>query len=256
MRNETYDLVSIFFVALSAFVCIISLMIMGGIVQAGPFQPETPTETPTEVALGTFTPTPTQPTATLPAPTPLPSPTPSFTPFPTETPSDTPVPTVTLTPSRTLSPTPPGNAIGTPLPTITPSPSPTETATDVPPEFPLVVQAGTPLFRNAFLYEGCEWQGIAGQVTLEDGVPATGLVVRVTGPGDPGSGESVTGSAPSYATAGYEVQVAQGALPLDYQVQVFDETGTTPLSAVITVTFSGDCEANLALVNFVQVAPF
>lgn len=255
-RNDTYDLVSIFFLALTAFVCVISLMIMGGIVAAGPFQPETPTETPTEVALGTFTPSPTQPTATPPPPTPTASNTPSFTPFPTETPTETLIPSATFTPTITLSPTPFGREVGTPLPSATPFPTATETPTDVPPAFPLALQPGTPLFRDAFLYDECAWQGIAGQITLEDGTPASGLIVQVTGPGVPGTGEAISGEATAYASSGWEVQVAEGALPLDYQVRVFDETGTTPLSEEITISFSGDCSQNLALVNFVQVTPF
>lgn len=254
-RNDTYDLVSIFFLALTAFVCVISVMIIGGVVEAGPFQPQTETPTPTEAALGTFTPSPTVPSPTIPPPTATASQTPTFTLFPSETPTQTLTPSQTFTPTITLSPTPFGTLPGPPLPTVTPVPSETATPTDEPPEFPLEVQPGTPLFRDAFLYEDCEWQGIAGQITLADGVPAAGLIVRVTGPGITGSGESVAGQAPAYATSGWEVQVATGALPLDYQVQVFNASGTTALSDTVTVTFSGECSQTLALVNFVQVAP-
>lgn len=256
-RDDTYDLVSIFFLTMSAFVCIMSLMVMGNLVAAGPFEPEDPTETATTVALGTATPTPTVPTATEAPPTPTPTQTATFTPFPTQTPTSTASQTITLTPTDTLSPTPLGRQpIGTPLPTNTPVPSATESPTIEPPEFPIEVQPGTPLFLQSYTVENCEWQGIAGQVILSEGVPAEGYIVRVTGDGIDGALEAVTGSSPDYGSSGWEIQVADGALPLDYQVQVFDETGTRALSDVVEVNFTGECSLNLARVNFRQIAPF
>ncbi|PJF42013.1 MAG: hypothetical protein CUN55_10670 [Phototrophicales bacterium] len=254
-RNETYDLISIFFLALSILTCLFTVAILTDAVAAGPFEPEIPTNTPTVAVLGTPTPTLETPTRTPIPPTNTPTETASYTPFPTNTETATSTPTITLTPSITLSPTPVGRVINTPLPSNTPTPT-TPPPTNTPaPEFPLLLQPGTPLFRNAFLVEGCEWQGLAGQVTLIGGEPAIGLVVRVSGTGI-GQLETVTGLAEAYGTSGWEIQIGNSVSITDVTVQVFSADGSTPLSEAVAVSFPGSCTQNLALVNFVQVVPF
>lgn len=254
-RNETFDLISIFFLALTALTCLFTVAILSDAVAAGPFEPDIPTSTATDAVIGSPTPTLETPTRTPIPPTLTPTETEPYTPFPTTTETATQTPTITLTPSITLSPTPVGRVINTPAPSNTP------TVTNIPPtdtpapEFPLLLQPGTPLFRDAFLVEGCEWQGLAGQVTLIGGEPAVGLVVRVSGTGI-GELETVTGLAEAYGTSGWEVQIGDSVSIVDVTVQIFSADGTTALSESVPVNFPGTCSQNLALVNFVQVVPF
>lgn len=257
-RNDAYDFVTFLFLGLTALTCLFTLAIMSNAVAApGPLRVNTETVTVTP-----FTPLP--PTATLETPTRTPEPptptstaTEPFTPFPTTTETPTNTPTITLTPSLTLSPTPVGRIINTPLPTNTETPT-DEPPTNTPaPDFPLQLQPGTPLFRDAFLYldPECEWQGLAGQVTLIGGEPAAGLIVRVNGTGIDQL-ETVTGLAEAYGSSGWEIQLSDTVSVQDVTVQVFSSNGSTELSDVIDVNFSGECSQNLALVNFVQVVPF
>lgn len=267
--SDLYDLVSVFFLALGAFMCIITLLIMGGVVTAGPFEPEDPTATPTRLAAATFTPSPMTPTQTPEPATATYTITPTWTDFPTNTalpsttPSQTQTPTITLTwtpsstPSQTEIPSSPTEAPTiTNTPSITPTEGPSPTATITVAPFPLTVQQGMPLFRDAYLHPGCEWQGVAGQVTLLGGAPGLGYVIQVTGDGISGSLTQVSGTNTNFGAAGWEIKVADGVTSGRYQVQVLSADGTQQLSPVVELAFNSDCEQNLALINFVQVRPF
>lgn len=97
---EVYDFVSVFFVALTGAVCLVTLLIMTGIVAPGSFAVEDPTATVTQIGPITITPSPAPPTATS-TPTAIyiePSPSPTWTDFPTATVTDTPTPTQTPSP--------------------------------------------------------------------------------------------------------------------------------------------------------------
>lgn len=272
--SEIYDLFSVFFLALSGFVCIISVMIIGDLVSAGPFEPEVPTETPTLLGLVTLTPSPEVPSATPVPETEIPTASPTWTDFPTQTPSDTPTATFSRTPSLTRTSTPsstPTNTLtptitNTPAPTETPEPptetpvedtaTPTETATATEESFPIVARADTPIYRDAYTHPGCRWQGVAGDLTLLSGEAGLGYIIRVTGANLAGPLSQGTGTNANYGTSGWEIQLAVAPVAGRYQVQVFSADGTQPLSKAVELQFGGNCQQNLAIVNFVQNRPF
>ncbi|MCB9436114.1 MAG: hypothetical protein H6673_03865 [Anaerolineales bacterium] len=95
---EVYDFVSVFFVALTGAVCLVTLLIMTGLVSPGAFAVEDPTATVTQIGPVTITPSPPPPTSTATATAIFiePSPSPTWTDFPTAT--------ITTTPTQTPSP--------------------------------------------------------------------------------------------------------------------------------------------------------
>lgn len=269
--SEIYDLFSVFFLALSGFVCILSVMIIGNLVSAGPFEPEAPSETPTLLGEITLTPSLEPPTATSTTEPDEPTASPTWTDFPTQTPSDTPTatfsrtpsltrtPTPSSTPTRTLTPTITSTAEPTDTPTVTPvedTPTPTETPTATEETFPIVARADTPIYRDAYTNPGCRWQGVGGDLTLLSGEAGIGYVIRVTGANLAGPINQATGTNANYGTSGWEIQVAVAPVSGRYQVQVFTPDGTQPLSRAVELTFAGNCQQNLAIVNFVQNRPF
>ncbi len=76
-------------------------------------------------------------------------------------------------------------------------------------------------------------------------------MVRITGSG----GFSLNVQAGSDATYGFLAKLDNKPNTLAYTVQLLDAQGGA-LSARVTVTFTGECERNLAFVNFVQIRPF
>lgn len=120
-----------------------------------PFPPSTkeaqkPTDTPTVEGTPTFPPTWT-PTST-----------------PTETPTFTPSPTPTYTPTRTPVPTP--------TPTITPTPSPPPPPPPPPPPTPMPYD-----YTEALAGPRCDGTRAFGSVFNIDGLPQSGIEVRVIG---------------------------------------------------------------------------
>lgn len=266
--NEVFNFISVFFIALSALVCALSLMISGDVIPAGPLEPATDIPAATLVfadydgQFPQFTPSDTvQPTEQAP-PTATFTITPTWTGLPTNTgtPTSSPTPTDTPLPSATFTLSPTW--------TFTPSPSETPTITLPPPTQPpaqnppgqnpppgaggsFTVPPSFPIYRDAFAHPGCEWQGIGGQVNGPNG-PLPGITLKVTLP-DSTTQTAVTGTAPSYGQSGYEIAVGNAPAPGTYQIQVVGADGTTPLSGPITIQFPGTCEQNLALVNFIRL---
>lgn len=81
--NQRYNLISIFFLALTVMVCLIAVLILGNVVPAGPFEPATDVPTPTVLAgIPTLTPTMTPLPTTAPIPTATPLPSATWTPIP------------------------------------------------------------------------------------------------------------------------------------------------------------------------------
>lgn len=260
---ELFNVISVFFLALSAFVCIISLLILGDIVPAGPLEPATDVPPPTSVLVNNQLPTATpsdtpQPTSPeLSTRTPTPSLT--WTPFPTRTSTPTRTPTETPIPSATNTFTPSPTVTMTPSLTFTPSATPTlqpDTATPTTSAVQVLfqVQPNMPIYRDAFLHPGCEWLGAGGQITGQNGEPLVGLTVRITGPNG-SSVTQVTGTNTNYGASGWEAQLANAPAANVYTVEVMSADLSRPLSNPITLSFDGTCERNLGLVNFTQVPP-
>ncbi len=279
--NTLYNLITIFFIGLSIISCLISLLIIGGAVDAGPFEPATEVPLPTvQTVIPSFTPSLTPPPSETPIATNTPADTATWTPFPSMTASNTFVPTNTHTPTRTRTFTPSATFTGTPQPTetatssntptetltltpsftptftVTPSPTgPTATPTFTPAPFALTVGEGTPLFRDAYLHPGCQWQGFAGQIRGIDSGPLIGYIVQVTT--EAGTKlTQVSGTNTNYGPSGWEIQVSSnGQSTGRYRVQVFTANGATAISPEVSISFSANCQQNLTLLNFVQVAP-
>jgi hypothetical protein len=260
--REVYNLISVFFLALSGFACVIALLIAGDVVPAGPFEPAT--EVPTEESLlvngqlPTATPSNTpRPTDDAPA-TNTPTPSLTWTPFPTNTATRTPTATNTDIPTATLTFTPTPTLTETPTATVTPSVTftiPPATNTQAPPtqgpaQILFSVQPNMPIYRDAFLHDGCEWFGAGGQITGSNGEPLIGLSVRISSPS--GTVTQITGTNTSYGASGWEAQLGTTPQAGTYTIQVVSADLVTPLSNPVTLSFDGSCERNLALVNFVQ----
>jgi hypothetical protein len=189
---------------------------------------------------------------------------------------ETPVPTSTqfypeeIIPTATLPAYPPPE----PQPTSTlpayplPEPQPTATLPTYPPPFeptpdPLIdaaftLQAGGPFYLPNFNHpeDGCQWQGVAGQVFDENGLEILNLLVIA---GNRPAGEdhnraATTGHAPAYGLGGYEIKLSSLPVNTSYHfwVQVVDSEGQ-PLSQRIYFDTLEDCEQNLILVNFVPL---
>ena len=190
----------------------------------------TPTRTPTE----TLTPTATY----------TPSSTPTDSPTETQTPTQIPSPTITSTPTITLTPD------VTETPTIEPTPTgPTSTP---PPPLPFAAPDTIQFTRNFANTQGCAWQGIGGQVLALGGGSFTNpLQVHVYTNGQD-FGRVFTGSNSAYGASGFEVRVANAITTDTYFVQLESRNGV-PVSTEVQITFPGDCEQNVALINFEQV---
>jgi hypothetical protein len=280
--NTLYNLITLFFIGLSVVTCLIALLIIGNAVDAGPFEPATEVPLPTQLTdlpTSTITLTPPPTLESVPSVTPLDTAT--WTPFPSATATNTFVPTNTRTPTRTRTFTPSATFTGTPQPTetltpsftpsvtltvapsntptftVTPSPTgPTATATLTVAPFPLAIGQGTPIIRDAYLHPGCQWQGFAGQVVQQDGNPLTGYIIQVTDLSNNTRLTQVSGTNTNYGLSGWELQVSlNGQSTGRYRVQVYTSDGATTVSAPVEIAFSGSCQQNLVLLNFVQVAP-
>ncbi|MBZ0275961.1 MAG: hypothetical protein K8I60_07450 [Anaerolineae bacterium] len=202
----------------------------------------TPSNTPTNTLPPTFTLTPTDtltPTNTYTATAPpTSSPTITDTPSATFTPSNTPTPSISPTPTATATATGPTD---TPVPTLSP--------------FLFELRDNQVIFTENFQNRasvGCAWQGIAGQVSDENGSPLNGLRVHVFGVD---IDRTVTsGDNTLIGASGWEVPVDTKINSNTYQVELMTQVGTV-VSQRITVTFPQDCGKNLALVNFRRTRP-
>lgn len=176
-------------------------------------------------------------------------------------PEEVPVPTEilhilpTLTPEPTFTPPPPPTPEPTPEPTIEVQ---AEVVAPLPAMRPFVILEDAPIITQAFLHQdlGCDWLGLGGQAFALDGMPQPGLVVVVVGnvAGQPVESLGFTGLAPGYGPAGYEVKLADAALPGIFWMQAFDLDGK-PLTDSLNFTMTEGCAANLAIINFRQQDP-
>lgn len=124
----------------------------------------------------------------------------------------------------------------------------TETPGAVDPNNPFIL--GGPVAyegnRNNF---GCAWWSVAGSVTFADGNPAPGYRVRVT---LSDTTETVfTGSAPRFGAGGFELPLPGQPRAATITVQLFSPSNEIR-SEPITVSTQPACDANVAILNFVQ----
>jgi hypothetical protein len=246
-NDRLWNAVSIFFLVATVLVIIYFIFrgITGGQVESA--------AVPTARVLPTITVTPIPPTATE-------TQIPTETQTPTET--VTPLPSSTARPTVTNTPTPLPSATVTETPTITPTldvtftptviPSPTGPSPTAPPALPFAGPPQVQFTRNFANTAGCAWQGIGGQVlALGGGQFTTPLQVHVysTGQDFP---RVFTGSNSAYGASGFEVRVANAITTETFYVQL-ESRSNIPVSPPVQVDFPGDCEQNVALINFEQV---
>ncbi len=249
-----YNIISLVFLVLS-FLWI--LFVISRMIGPAPTVENQAAALPTALVLPTLPPTNT-PTATL-------FPTETMTPTQTETPTVTPTETIAPTSSATITTTAAATFTPTTTPTppftFTPTPSetPAESATPQPPTlspFPFDLRNNEVLYvPNINTSIGCAWQGIAGQVFDMGGNPLpTPLRVHIYGGPDNLELYQNTASNTNYGPSGWEQPVGTIINTGTYYVQL-ESAGGTPVSQAVQVTFPGDCNANLALVNFIQNRP-
>ncbi len=122
------------------------------------------------------------------------------------------------------------------------------------PIFPFVLQNPVTFTEQRTHPEfGCAWQGIAGEMRSIDGGPLTRIImVHVRGSGL--NTFVVAGTAPAYGAGGWEVFVGEDASPDTYHVTLMHTNGEL-LSETFRVRFPGNCQGNLARLDFRQVKP-
>lgn len=208
-----------------------------------PYNPFPPPTLPAVVSPPTATPTP---RGVLP---------PTWTPTFTLEPTDTPEPTATDTPEPAATEIPAITITGESL--ILEGSETVETPEDEN-GLPFILQPGNPVATSNINHPelGCNWLGVAGQAIGLSNEPVTQLFVKLGGTlqGKPFDHITITGSAPSYGSAGYEFRLADS--PADSNdtlwVQLYDQA-MLPLSEQITFDTYDDCARNLILIYFNQV---
>jgi hypothetical protein len=265
--NVIFNVLTISFFALTGLWLAVFFSIAAGSMEAPIFAPQD-TEVPATVAVMptltpslTWTPTHTPP----PTRTAVPTDTPSNTPFATPTVTDTPTETHTPQPSGTFTPTP-TNTLAPPTPTPTKTPTPTVTATATPtltPTGPTAtptdiyafrVQPSSIILRENFANAaGCNWQGIAGQITTAQGEAVKGVEVRVQGD-DIGEIVVLSGTNTFYGASGWEVVVGDSPNNNRYQIALW--ANGVQVSPIVEVVFPNACQQNLVTINFIQTRPF
>ena len=99
---------------------------------------------------------------------------------------------------------------------------------------------------------GCNWQGVAGQITTAQGEPIRGIEVRVRGD-DIGEISVLSGTNTLYGQAGWEIKVADTLNNNRYQIELW--TNGVQVSPVVEMVFPNSCQQNLITINFIQTRP-
>ncbi|MGQ9851684.1 MAG: hypothetical protein ACUVSU_16710 [Aggregatilineaceae bacterium] len=268
VMNGCFNVVTVIFLLLTLAVVIGVAAIAGDRLEPPILKPKEVAAIPTVAVLYSPTPKPTWTPSVTPLPSPTPTGTPTSTPTPTLPPTDTLTPTATNTPTTTptftasptftLSPTNtlvPPTATFTPTYTLTPSETPTFTPSPTGPtptptsQFAFMLQPGSLILRDNYANAaGCNWQGMAGQVTTDRGEPVIGVQVRVKGPGVELA--TLTGTVPFYGPSGWEIKVADAPVTGRYEVALW--VAGQQASPTVEIVFPGVCQQNLATLNFIQ----
>jgi hypothetical protein len=224
MRPILFNILSIFFLALSCLCPAFSLMIF-----AAP-----------NSALNPLPPNRGAASAKLPTPTATP-----IIQFPTQW-------TPTLTPMTPVATThvPAGTEEPTQTPVFNPNPGTPK------PFSPFVVEGGNPAYSAS--PNGCSWLGVAGAVYDLSHAPLNNLFVQVHGTlsGNPIDMEQITGALSDGQKGDFEFQLAdKPILSLNLLwIQLLDGS-RTPISDKIVFNTYAACDKNLITINFIQVNP-
>ena len=173
--------------------------------------------------------------------------------FRTYTPSPTPLPV--LPPTWTPKPDP---TQATPKPTETPMAVNTSVPTaDLESGTTFRVQDGSPQYEtNTYHPEaGCSWLGVGGNILDLAGEPVQGILVEAGGSlgGVEISRLSLSGTAPDYGEAGYELPIYNSPIESNGEawIQLLDQANL-PLTQKIYLQTYDSCDSNLIRINFVQ----
>ncbi len=144
----------------------------------------------------------------------------------------------------------------TTLPTMTPEISFRNLQPDIfRDDYEYDLQNFSPAFLPNFTHPeaGCGWMGAAGQGFNKEGYPQEDIVIVVEGSiaGETIEALGFSGLAPLYGPGGYEVVLSDQAQPGLFWLQLFNVEGEA-VSEIVQFEMSGDCEQNLALINFYQ----
>jgi len=164
-------------------------------------------------------------------------------------------PTVTTPPAATSTPTSPQTPTRTP--TLSKTPTPSRTPTPIPVGVTYMLQPGSPVYQKNFSHPdlGCNWNGVVGQVFGKDGLPVKQIVVELGGKLN-GINQSVlglTGNNPAYGPGGFElgINTTPTASQNSLWLVLYDLAGKKLTEQIYFNTY-GDCEHNLAVINFTQ----
>jgi hypothetical protein len=161
-------------------------------------------------------------------------------------------PSAAVADQPTTAPTPTWTVLASLTPTRSPAPT-SLTPTSV---FPfLLAKAG---IRTSVAYQGCAWQGVAGQVFDPLGTPIPNLQIHLEGilDGKSLSQNATTAHLPIYGDGAYVFTLGETPLPSENTIwiQLLDNTKRELSDRIYLKTYEG-CDRNLVLVDFQQVAP-
>lgn len=168
--------------------------------------------------------------------------------------------TVTATATPTLTPTKTNTPIPSATPTLQFTATQTPTGTLAIVELPFDVGMGSPVALASLTFHpeaGCNWLGVAGQALDMSGAPlTTGLVIKLGGVlgGVEKDFTGLTGTAPQYGEAGYEIVLASKPIASTQTlwVQLLDPAGLSLSPKIYFDTFES-CDQNLIMINFQQL---
>ncbi|MCC6800537.1 MAG: hypothetical protein IT325_10485 [Anaerolineae bacterium] len=258
-NSPVYDLITVVFVvltvaALGAFV----LILADPQTAINPYPPPT---IAARVVLPTATHTPTATDTPLPTGTPTATATPTATPTATETPTPTATATPTITPTPVLSGSLSVLPAGDLAVTSTIAPLDDGSGGAIPGSVGGTRPAGLPT-RSPFPFDpravryeandnaqGCQWRSIAGTLTTLSGDPVVGLAIAIEG--ESFRQVAFSGSAERWGAGGFEFQLGTAPRADVYALQVVGPTGAA-ISPVVPVETASACDANIAIVDFVQ----
>jgi len=122
--------------------------------------------------------------------------------------------------------------------------------------FLYVPQPGIPAAIHNFVQPqaACDWMGIGGQVFDRSGLPANGMVVKVSGALEGKSVDIVvlTGSSLQFGPGGFDIYLADHPIAAhSLTLQLFDISGV-PKSMPLLLQTYGTCQQNLLVVNLIE----
>jgi len=117
--------------------------------------------------------------------------------------------------------------------------------------------SGTPVAIRNFISpeSGCNWSGVGGQVFNQQGVPISGLIVKIGGKIEDKKIEfyTVTGSSPKLGPGGFVIEIQDRIFSSEntLHLKLLDASGAV-LSEKIPFSTYEDCKNNLVIINLVE----